>query len=277
LPHLVGRMPVGPNDETMENIAKVRSPWRKRTNLTLLFLCLLASVSLWLYSASLYYRPLPQPAFSVTGHSFVFRICSGRGAIQTTLTWGYPEEPSVGFSSVPNLERFGHHPYGQGFDLGGFVLRVLPHTVWEGDYNVPPFAAIVIPYWATTTGASLLLLWVSGFYPRLRPYMRFSKHSVALMGVLGLVFVVANVYPWTTRHDGVLREYGFPATYLIRAVWNNETLTSFMGYSLGWRQQPLAEDFLLAVLVVLAAGVCVEFLRHRFAPECRSRTAIGGK
>jgi hypothetical protein len=264
----------GLNNETMENIAKHRSPWRKRTKLAFLLLCLLASVSLWLYSAGLYYRPLPQPAFSVTGHSFVFQVCSGRGAIYTTFTWGFPEEPSVGFSSVPNLGRFGHlPPHGRGFDLGGFAMRLLLHEIWEGDYNVPPYAAIVIPYWATTTGASLLLLWVSGFYPRLRPYMRFSKHSVALMGVLGVVFVVANVYPWTTRHDGVLREYGFPATYLTRAVQGHETLTFFMGYSLGWRQQQLAEDSLLAVLVVLAAGVCVEFLRHRFALKCRSGSA----
>jgi hypothetical protein len=259
----------------MENTTKARSPWRKRMELTLLLLCLLASVGLWLYSAGLYYRPLPPPAFSATGHSFVFQICSGRGAVQTTLTWGYPEEPSVGFSSVPNLDR-GEYHHGKGFSLGGFAVQLLLHEIWEGDYNVPPYAAIVIPYWATTTGLSLLL-WVSGFYPRLRPYMRFSKHSVALMAVLSVAFVAANVYPWTTRHDGVLRCYGFPATYLTRAVRNDETLTFSMGYSLGWRQQQLVEDFLLGVVVVVAAGVCVELLRRRLAIGYRSGTASRDK
>jgi hypothetical protein len=261
----------------MEDTTKARFPWRKRIELTFLLLCLLTSVGLWLYSAGLYYRPLPPPAFSVTGHSLVFQICSERGAIHTILTWGFPVEPSMGFSRATNLGRFGHHPYGQGFDLGGFVLRLVPHEIWQGDYNVPPYAAIVIPYWATTTGVSLLLLWVSGLYARLRPYMHFSIYSVALMTVLSLVFVAANVYPWTTRHDGVLRCYGFPATYLTRAVRNDETLSFFMGYSLGWRQQQLVEDFLLAVVVVVAAGACVNLFRHRFALKYRSGTAIRSK
>jgi hypothetical protein len=260
----------------MENTTKARSPWRKRIELTFLLLCLLTSVGLWLYSAGLYYRPLPQPAFSATGHSRIFQICTERGAIHTIIMWDVPEQPSVGFSRATNLGR-GGYPFGHGFDLGGFVLRLLPHTLRDGDCVMAPYAAIVIPYWATTTGLSLLLLWVSGSYPRLRPYMRFSKHSGALMAVLSVVFMVANVYPWTTRHDGVLREYGFPATYLTRAVWNNETLTSFMGYSLGWRQQQLAEDSLLAIVVVVAAGVCIGLLRHRFALKYRSGSASKGK
>jgi hypothetical protein len=246
----------------MENTTKARSPWRKRIELTFLLLCLLTSVGLWLYSAGLYYRPLPPPAFSVAGHGRIFQICSQQGAIHTVLMWDVPGQPSVHFSGVLNVGGGLYH-HGLGFDLGGFVLRLLPHTFNGGDYIVAPFAAIVIPYWATTTGVSLLLLWVSGLYARLRPCIHFSKYSVPLMTVLSVVFVAANVYPWTTRHDGVLREYGFPATYLTRAVQGDETLTFFMGYSLGWRQQQLAEDSLLAIVAVVAAGMCVELLRHR--------------
>jgi hypothetical protein len=246
----------------MESTARNRSPWRTRIKVTLLFLCLLASVALWLYSSELYYRPLRPPAFSVTGHCVIFQICSEHGVIHASLTWGYPVESSIGFFRATNLGKSERYTYGHGFDLGGFVLRILPHEIWEGDYNVPPYAAIVIPYWATTTGLGLLLMWVSGLYARVCPYMRFSKQSIALMAVLSAAFVAANAYPWTTRHDGVLRLYGFPATYLTRAVQGDETLTFFMGYSLGWRQRQLVEDFLLAAAVVIAAGVCVEFFRR---------------
>jgi hypothetical protein len=170
----------------------------------------------------------------------------------------------MGFSRVTNLGKSGRYTYGQGFDLAGFVLRLLPHAFRDGDCVVAPYAAVVIPYWATTTVLSLLLLWVSGLGASLRPHMRFSRYSVGLMGVLCVAFVVANVFPWTTYDDGVLRLYGFPATFLTRAVQGDEVLTFYGGYSLGWRQRQLAEDSLLAIVVVVAAGVCVEFVRHKF-------------
>jgi hypothetical protein len=221
------------------------------------------SSGLWLHSSGIYYRPLEPLTFAVRGPGALCQWCSQRSALHVLLMRTYSAKwPSVHLHRQTYLDIADSRPEGVGFRLGGFALRVLPRTYHGGDYAVSPYAGVVVPYWLTTTALALVLLTCSGLARRLKPYLRFSRYAVPFMAVTALAFAWLNLAPAATYHQGVLRQYGFPQIYLQRAMDNGRTLDFFMGYNLGWRQDKVMENLLLAAVAVLAVGLLCELIRH---------------
>jgi len=179
--------------------------------------------------------------------------------------------PSIHFDRQTCLGNAGY-PHGLGLSLGGFEFRVLPRRYSGGDYVVFPYAAVAVPYWFITGATGLLTLMYSGLLHRFRPYLRFSRYSMPFMLATGVVFAWLNVSPATIGPYGVLKDYGFPQTYLLVAVRDGEVLSSFMGNDLGWRQDKVMENLMLAAVAVFSVGFLCEFARHWLRGESKEES-----
>jgi hypothetical protein len=229
-----------------------------------LWMGLCASVGLWLYSSDFFYRKFEPLAVAINGPGVMAQACSQKGTLHLLLMQSSSNKwPAMHFERQTYMGN-GGYPYGYGASFGGLVLRVMPYRGGSRCCIIPPFAALVIPYWLTFAGFGFLILHYSGWLRKLKPYLRVSRHSRPFTIATALIILGLNAYPFMTHHNGVLRIYGLPQFCLRLAVQNGEILDRFLGYKLGWDQIKLMENLLAAVVLVLAVNTFCEY-RHQKA------------
>lgn len=98
-------------------------------------------------------------AVAVRGAGLQAQATSFRpGTLNLVLLHDYAwRSPVASFRRLTYLGN-GGYAHGYGFELPGFAFSVMPRAFHGGDYGIPPYVALEVPYWFLTAATGLLAL-----------------------------------------------------------------------------------------------------------------------
>jgi hypothetical protein len=254
-------------------------------------LLLAAGLFLWYWTSGISYRTLPRLGVSAGAMGLSVSAVASDDGVHFRLWQDFGSRPEFRWR---DLNQPGYH-HGLVLNLLGVIVAAQPYTYNGGDYIVPPNAAIALPYWLLIATASYGILRWTGLLHLLAPYCRFAIPALAVMAIVGLVFLVLNVIPGPNPAAGSVSEsgvssvqrvdewlrkffdpasfgdieqhYGFPFTFYEVGYMNGERVELYYGAEMEYLQHRLGENLCVALAAMVIAGMIVQCLsRWRARP-----------
>ncbi len=237
---------------------------------------LLVSIGLWIWSSGVIFRSGPAASLGLQTPAVVLGLSGDEAGVRMLIS-----DKARGFAFGVSTDRIGPIRFQHGFVLNalGFTLAVVPRDFVDVDHFISRHLGVVLPYWFLIAFSTYLLLWLCGWLGPLLARLRFSKASIIVMAMILMLFVALNFMPavrhgratqgllgwfnlvaFPEMHGDVLLAYGFPFECLRTAFAGGRRVDAFMGYDLGWRQEKVMENLIVAALAALAVGLVIERL-----------------
>ncbi|MEJ7638027.1 MAG: hypothetical protein WKF75_08615 [Singulisphaera sp.] len=261
--------------------------WSRKAPTTLSFLLLVASISLWAWTSGFpgHGRPRRGPSIAIELPGPVAMMYAGDNGVHFKCAWWN----SRGRAVTIRFDRTapGRYAFGLVANFLGFTIAALTHTYTESDMIVPPYVALVLPYWFLILLFGRAFLRISGISGLVSPYCRFSRYSYWPMAIVALTFAILNCIPSAWRpgamiiaddlsgwarlifnpasYPEICLHYGFPFICYRRGIIDGKTDHFFHGALLGWEQHRAMENLCIALAAVMIVGMTVEWIRKRGA------------
>lgn len=240
---------------------------------------LLVSIGLWIWHSGVFFRG---PRAATVGLQAPF-VVLGLSGDETGVRVLISDNFAGGFAFGVFTKQIGPIRFQHGFVLNalGFTLAVVPQDFLDVDHFISRHVGVVLPYWFLFTFSAYLLLWLCGWLGPLLARLRFSKASFIAMAIVLMLFIALNFIPavyhgrrpqgllgwfnvvaFPELHGDVLLSYGFPFECLRTAFAGGRRVDAFMGYELGWRQEKVMENLIVAVLAAIVVGMLIERFRQ---------------